>query len=132
MKLPTPRHAFALLSLLGALLAFVPPSGWALCLSADGHVAMEPACADGPRAPGAPCEQEADDCGPCVDIEIASQGEASPAKKFHTLVQDSAPVQIAVRSGEFDCPPPAPQAIRIASALEHAPPILPQRLILIL
>ncbi len=132
MKLRAPRHRLALLSLLGALLAFVPPPGWSLCLSAGGHVAVEPACSDGPRAPGAPCEQEADDCGPCVDFQIASDSAASPAKKLHTPGQDGAPLRIASRGGDFDFPPPAPRAIGRAAFLEHAPPTLPQRLILIL
>lgn len=60
-----------------AALSCLPPSGWQLCVGADGHWAIEPssvagdACCDDSPSADASGADAADDCTDCTDYALA-------------------------------------------------------------
>ncbi len=116
-----PRRARAVaVSLLFSLTALLPPSGWALCVGADGHFELEPAgrgepscCED--AAPGGPAEAIApDDCGACLDLALAP-GLALRTKPDGGMIEPVVAAPAAV-SG-FSDPSPA----HAADPTAHSP-----------
>lgn len=132
MRIRRPGKAWIVLALLGALVSLLPPQGWALCVEADGHVAVEPLC-DGEDAATIPeTGDPSDDCGPCVDVVIAVGSPIQPAKNLRSLLLQAAPGFAVPVAGPIDyasvmtrVTPPPPASVA-ASA------ILPQRAILLI
>lgn len=131
MHLSPPRALLVSISLVAALIALIPPQGWALCFEANGHVAIEPVC-DGTNGGSNSPAEAGDDCGPCLDIQLAVAGDVQPTKTLKALVKDCAPAYVAPAGGLFDLAPTGPRSIPSTASRSEDPPPGSKRLILIL
>lgn len=83
------RRVLSVVAMLAALCSFLPPAGWAICVDATGHLAIEPApqgesscCAS---TDAAPVEDScsADACPSCEDIALSA--DAALRAKSNTV-----------------------------------------------
>lgn len=108
-----------------AALSCLPPSGWQLCVGANGHWAIEPssiagdACCDEAPAGAATGAAAADDCADCTDYALAG-GAALGARAGDDASDDAVDAPCVTPDGALALPPLA-FACPVADAASRPP-----------